>query len=210
MPQNSDAVPDSLAAGEVTRLLAAARAGDRAAFDDIYQLVYRELRRIAHGQRGRAAPDAMLSTTALVNEAYLKLVPASRSRIDDRRHFFSLAARAMRQILVDAARRRATEKRGAGVLTDVPDIEQIGQASPQRAEEVVALDAALDRLESLDERLGKLVELRFFAGLSVDEIAELLAVSDRTVKREWRRAKAFLQHELEAGGFGANPRQIPT
>ena len=182
-------------AGEVTRLLAAAHAGDRAAFDQVYGLVYRELHRIAHGQLRRAERDATLSTTALVHETYLKLLPHAGAPLADRQHFFALAARAMRQILVDAARRRQAEKRGGAEWR--VDLDAVDPAMTTRAAEFVALDEALDKLEVLDEPLARLVELRFFAGLSVLELAELREVSQRTVGRDWRRAKAFLQLELE-------------
>ena len=201
MHPEGEHAPAAADTGEVTRLLEAARAGDRAAFDAIYEVVYRELRRIAHGQRGRVGGLATLSTTALVSETYLKLLPAAHTRIEDRQHFFALAARVMRQILVDAARRRCASKRGAELSVGVAEIEQVGIPAMTRPDELVALDAALSSLESLDERLGRLVELRFFAGQSIEELATLLGVSDRTVKRDWRRAKAFLQHELELSGF---------
>lgn len=182
-------------AGEVTLLLAAARAGDRAAYDRVYEVVYRELRRIAHGQLGGGRRDVTLSTTALVHETYLKLLPHAEARLADRQHFFALAARAMRQILVDAARRRKAGKRGAGEMR--LDVAELDLPVAIRAAEFVALDEALARLEQLDEPLARFVELRFFGGLSVAELAELLAVSERTVGRDWRRAKAFLQLELE-------------
>jgi RNA polymerase sigma factor (TIGR02999 family) len=186
-------------AGEVTRLLSAAQSGDREAFDRAYDLVYGELRRIAHGQLRRGGRDPTLSTTALVHEAYLKLLPHSDAPMADRQHFFALAARAMRQILVDAARRRQADKRGGAELR--VDAEDVDLPVAQRAAEFIAIDEALERLETLDEPLARLVELRFFVGLSVQELAELLGVSERTVGREWRRARAFLQLELERSGM---------
>ncbi len=201
MPPEGGHAHAAAGAGEVTRLLEAARAGDRVAFDAIYGLVYRELRRIAHGQRGHRMGLETLSTTALVSETYLKLLPAAHTRIQDRQHFFALAARAMRQILVDTARRGSAAKRGAELRVDLAEIEQVSIPAATRSAEMVALDAALTRLESLDERLARLVELRFFGGRSIEELATLLGISDRTVKRDWRRAKAFLQHELELSGF---------
>jgi RNA polymerase sigma factor (TIGR02999 family) len=196
----SPPTPTPDASGEVTRVLAAARQGDRDAFDRVYALVYRELRHIAHGQRRLDRPDATLSTTALVHEAYVKLLPHSLP-IADRQHFFALAARAMRQILVDAARRRQAAKRGGDAVVLGSDALEVPEA--ERAAEFVALDDALSRLEALDPRLGKLVELRYFGGLSVEETAETLELSDSTVKRDWRRARAFLQRELERAGFTA-------
>jgi RNA polymerase sigma factor (TIGR02999 family) len=186
--------PDS-PAGEVTALLAAARAGNSAAYGRVYDLVYRELRRIAHGQLARGPRDGTLRTTALVHEAYLKLLPHAEAPLADRQHFFAVAARAMRQILVDAARKRKADKRGAGEVQ--LDVAEIDLPVAIRATEFVALDEALARLEELDEPLARLVELRFSGGLSVGEPAELLAVSERTIGRDWRRAKAFLQRELE-------------
>src|SRR5260370_1040843 len=201
MPPEGGHAHGAADAGEVTRLLEAARAGDRVAFDAISGLAYGELRRIAHGTRGNRMGLETLSTTALVSETYLKLLPAAQTRIQDRQHFFALAARAMRQILVDTARRGSAAKRGAELRVDLAEIEQVSIPAATRSAEMVALDAALTRLEALDERLARLVELRFFGGRSIEELATLLGISDRTVKRDWRRAKAFLQHELELSGF---------
>lgn len=186
-------------AEEITTLLAAAGAGDRGASDRLFEAVYAELRRIARRQRAAAAPSATLSTTALVHEAYLKLSGDARWTVEDRRHFFALAARAMRHVLVDHVRRRGRLKRGGGALA--LDIEAEEIAAPDRADELVALDEALDRLESVEPELARLVEWRFFAGLSVEEIAELVGVSDRTVKRRWRSARAFLYQDLAAQGL---------
>src|SRR6185503_3890299 len=142
-----------------------------------------------------------LSTTALVNETYLKLAGERPWSARDRSHFFALAARAMRQILVDHARRRARQKRGGGLAP--VSLNEALLPAPDRAEELLALDAALLRLEALDAELAQIVEWRFFAGLSVEEVAELLAISDRTVKRHWRAARAFLFQELQSQGFVA-------
>jgi RNA polymerase sigma-70 factor, ECF subfamily len=177
--------------GEITRLLAEAGGG---ALDRVFALVYEELRHQAHRRRAFRRPDETLSTTALVHETYLKLMGAENREWRDRGHFFALAARAMRQILIDDARRRTAGKRGAGEVPAVLDEERIGFAS--RAEDLLALDVALDRLTALDQRLGRLVELRFFAGLSVEETAAALDLSPRTVKRDWRRARAFLYDSL--------------
>jgi RNA polymerase sigma factor (TIGR02999 family) len=187
--------------GEITLLLAAARDGERDAMDRVFGLVYRELRSLAHRQLGYGQRDGTLQTTALVHEAYLKLARRETLELRDRAHFFALAARAMRQILVDYARERLAQKRGGGALVLELDEGRSAASSPDDGPfasdaEVLALDAALTRLATLDERLGKLVELRFFGGLSVEETAKLLAVSDRTVKRDWRRARAFLHVEL--------------
>jgi RNA polymerase sigma factor (TIGR02999 family) len=196
-PDDSEA--SAPGAEEITTLLAAAGAGDRGASDRLFEAVYAELRRIARRQRAATAPSATLSTTALVHEAYLKLSGEARWSVEDRRHFFALAARAMRHVLVDHVRRRGRLKRGGGAVALELEAEEV--AAPDRGEELVALDEALDRLESVEPELAQLVEWRFFAGLSVEEIAELTGVSDRTVKRRWRAARAFLYQDLAAQGL---------
>lgn len=179
---------------EITRLLAAVGAGDAAARETLYALVYPDLRRIASAHlRGRGS--ATLSTTGMVNEAYLRL--AGAGDWESRVHFLSVASRAMRQILVDHARRRLAAKRGGGQAHLTLDEAQAG-ATP-RALEVLALDQALGRLESLSPRLTQVVELRFFGGLSVEETAGALGVTDRTVKRDWRKARSLLLTWLEDG-----------
>ena len=181
--------------GEITSLLADLREGDRSAMDRLFPLVYREFRERAHNQLARRRPGETLSTTALVNEAYLKLVDSAHQSYQDRIHFFAVASRAMRQILVDYARRNMAEKRGSGrVVTLEPD----AVANPDRAEELIALDEGLEQLEKLDPRLVRTVELRFFGGLSVEETADALGVSPRTVKRDWQRARAFLFEAVRA------------
>ena len=181
--------------GEITSLLADLREGDRSAMDRLFPLVYREFHERAHKQLARRRPGETLSTTALVNEAYLKLVDSAHQSYQDRIHFFAVASRAMRQILVDYARRTMAEKRGSGrVVTLEPD----AVANPDRAEELIALDEGLEQLEKLDPRLVRTVELRFFGGLSVEETADALGVSPRTVKRDWQRARAFLFEAVRA------------
>lgn len=179
--------------GDITGLLAALREGDRAALDRLFPLVYRELHDRAHGQLARHRPGDTLSTTALVHEAYLKLTDSAHQTYQDRVHFFAVASRAMRQILVDYARRRMAVKRG-GAPPVTLDPEVVGD--PGRPEELVALDEALVRLEALDERLARTVEMRFFGGLSVEETAAALGVSPRTVKRDWRKARAVLYQDI--------------
>lgn len=179
-----------LVEGEVTRLLAELRGGDRTALDRLFPVVYRELHGRAHHQLARHRPGDTLSTTALVHEAYLKLTDSAGQSYNDRIHFFAVASRAMRQILVDHARRKAAEKRGGG-LREV-SLDPADLASPDRAGELLALDEALGELAVLDERLARTVELRFFGGLSVEETADVMAVSPRTIKRDWRKARAFL------------------
>jgi RNA polymerase sigma factor (TIGR02999 family) len=187
--------------GEITRLLGALRAGDPTALDRLVPLVYDELKRRAHWQL--VGGDSSLSTTALVHETYLKLLDASAVVAENRAHFYHVAAKAMRQIVVDYARKRLAAKRGGGARPLCLDEARLGVV--EQAEEVVALHAALDRLEGLDPRLAEVVELRFFGGLSVEEVAEALAVTPRTVKRDWRKARTFLYQEMRGGGVGAGP-----
>jgi RNA polymerase sigma factor (TIGR02999 family) len=182
--------PEEVAAGEVTRLLADWRAGDRAAADRLFAIVYDELRRVAHRALADQRNEATLRTTALVHETYLRLVGSFRPASDDRRRFFGAAAKAMRRILIDRARERLAEKRGAGERPVELDENRAGLESD--ALEVLAVDEALAALERHDARLAELVELRFFAGFSVEESAGLLGVSERTVKRDWRRARGLL------------------
>jgi RNA polymerase sigma factor (TIGR02999 family) len=179
---------------DVTRLLAALGHGESHAFGQLFPLVYSELKEIARRQLRRGAEAETLNTTAVVHEAYLKLVGSGGASINDSNHFFALAARAMRQILVDHARSHISQKRGGGVRPMVLDDRDV--QVDVNAEAILDLDAALDRLAALDERLGRVVELRFYAGLSIDETAELLGVTDRTVKRDWRKARALLYQDL--------------
>ena len=180
--------------GDITGLLAAFRDGDRGALDRLFPIVYRELRERAHRQlAGRRSGDT-LSTTALVHEAYLKLTGSAHQTYEDRIHFFAVASRAMRQILVDYARRHAAAKRGSGDRPLSLDPEAV--PGPGRSEELLELDEALAKLERLDERLGRVVELRFFGGLSVEEVGDAMGVSPRTVKRDWRKARAFLYQTI--------------
>ncbi len=177
----------------ITSLLQAAHEGDVAALNAVFASVYEELHRLAHRVRGGRAGET-LGTTALVHEAYLKLVPSADQTWQGRAHFFSVAARAMRQVLVDAARHRDAQKRGGGgllvTLGDQAHTRSVG------ADELLALDEALRRLGALDERRVRIVEHRFFAGLTTAETAEVLGISVPTVEREWRAAKAWLSREL--------------
>jgi RNA polymerase sigma factor (TIGR02999 family) len=182
--------------GEITQLLRRMQAGDRDAADRLVVEVYPELRKIAARHMRRERDGHTLQTTALVHEAYLKLVNQREADWTNRAHFFAVAAQIMRRILVDHARTRLAEKRGGGVMA-LPLDEAI-VFTPERSEQVVALDEALTRLEARDERVGRVVELRFFAGLSVEETAEALRISTRTVKRDWQFGRAWLQAELES------------
>lgn len=179
----------------ITAMLHAAAGGDRAVLDELFEHVYGELRGLAHRLR-RGGRGQTLCTTALVHEAYLKLVPSADIDWRGRAHFFGVAARAMRQILVDAARwraRRQQEGEDAWAIT----FDESAHATPMQAEDLVALDEALSRLEQLDARQARVVELRWFVGLTAPEAAEVLGVSEPTVNRDWRAARAWLRRELE-------------
>jgi RNA polymerase sigma factor (TIGR02999 family) len=178
---------------ELSTQLSAARSGDRDAFARAYAAAYDELRRLARRQLRAMRPGDTLATTALVNEAFLKLVrhPVGCA---DRHHFFALAARAMRQILVDYARERQSRKRGGGLRQTTLDAENLSVEAI--AAEMIDIDAALTRLASVDEWLGRLVEWRFFGGMTEEEIAEAEGIATRTVRRDWQKARAFLYGEL--------------
>lgn len=182
---------------EVTRLLRAWGQGDQQALEQLTPVVYDELRRMArHYMRGERDGHT-LQTTALVNEAYLRLVDAAGVNWQDRAHFFAVSAQMMRRILVDSARSRGSRKRGGATprvnLDDIPDV------SSGRANELVALDDALNALAEIDPRKVKVIELRFFGGLSVEETAEVLKISPQSVMRDWKLAKAWLMRELSRG-----------
>jgi len=181
-------------AGEITLLLIEWREGRSEAPGELFPLVYEELRALARGQLRRHPAGETLRPTALVHEAYLKLVDQTRVRINDREHFFALAAKAMRQILVDHARRSSALKRGGDAIRTVLSQDDASVELP--VVEMLALDEALSHLESLEPRLAQVVELRFFGGLSVEETAAALDLSSRTVKRDWRKARAFLYTEI--------------
>lgn len=182
---------------DLTRLLLAWGDGDREALDRLMPLVYAELhglaRRYLRGQRR----DVGLQTTALVNEAYLRLIDAGRVQWQNRAHFFGISARLLRQILVDIARSRDTQKRG-GHARHVP-LEEALAAGPAPDEDLVALDEALKELAAFDARKAEVVELRFFGGLTLEEAAEALDVSPETIKRDWRLARSWLRRRLEGG-----------
>jgi RNA polymerase sigma factor (TIGR02999 family) len=182
-------------AGEVTRLLREWSAGDRNALERLLPLVYDELRRCAGAYLRRERAGHTLQPTALVHEAYLKLVGGETVAWKDRAHFFGVAARAMRQVLVDHARARNTAKRGEGQVLVALEAAS-GAATPPRNLDLLDLDRALSKLAGLDERQSRLVELRLFAGLTIEESAEVLRVSHATVSREWKHAEAWLQREM--------------
>jgi RNA polymerase sigma factor (TIGR02999 family) len=183
----------------VTQLLDRLRAGDRSALDALLPMVYDELRRIARGQRQRLASSLTVNTTALVHEAYLKLVKDRARNYSDRSHFFAVAATAMRQLLIDEAKRHAAKKRGSGRRPISLDSVEVGIEG--QAESLLELDRALDKLGQVSPRLLRVVECRFFGGLTETETAAALAVTDRTIRRDWAKARAWLA--VEMGGAAA-------
>jgi RNA polymerase sigma factor (TIGR02999 family) len=187
----------------VTSLLLAWADGDEGALNQLVPLVHRELRRLAQGAMSRERPHQTLQPTALVNEVYLRLVDMKNVRWTDRAHFFALSARLMRRILVDIARSRRYQKRGGGAPTVRLDEARI--TAPERGEDLVALDEALQRLAELDPRRSQVVELRFFGGLGVEEVADVLNVSRHTVMRDWTLARTWLFRELRRSSIPSGP-----
>jgi RNA polymerase sigma factor (TIGR02999 family) len=185
---------------DVTKLLNAWSQGDREALDRLMPLVYDELRKLAQHYLQSERPGSTLQSTALVHEAYLRLVKHEPMDLQGRSHFFGIAARLIRQVLVDHARKRGAAKRGSGELR-LAFNESMGVTTAGDVD-LRLLDDALTSLAHLDERQGRLVELRFFAGLSVEETALVMGVSERTIKREWASARAWLFRELARGGAG--------
>jgi len=179
---------------QVTELLIDWSNGDKAALDKLMPLVYDELRRLARYYMRRERAGATLQTTALVNEAYLRLIDQKNVRWQNRAHFFGIAAQLMRRILIDSARKRLNSKRGGDVRK--VSLDKAEFVARGRNTDLVALDDALTDLEAIDQRKSKVVELRFFGGLNIEETAELMAISPATVQREWSMAKAWLYREL--------------
>lgn len=179
---------------DITELLHRFQDGDDVARNELVEAVYAELRVIAARHMGRERGEHTLQTTALVNEAYLKLVNIKSAQWQDRAHFFAVAARVMRQILVDHARQRLAGKRGGGVM--VMQLNEALAYSPEEPHVMLQVDEALTRLSGEDELVGKVIELRFFGGLSVEETAHVLKVPKRTVEREWTFGRAWLRTEL--------------
>src|SRR6266478_6217523 len=184
----------SVSQHRVTQLLEQWSHGDDAALAELTPLVYDELRRLAHRHMGGERPDHTLQTTALVNEAYLRLADQTNPSWQDRAHFFAVAARVMREILVSYARSQRAEKRGGGALKI--ELDEAALVSPEESREIVELHEALERLATLDSRKAQVVELKYFGGLNYDEMAEVLKISPVTVRRDWRLAKAWLYTEL--------------
>jgi RNA polymerase sigma factor (TIGR02999 family) len=183
---------------EITRLLAEWAGGDRAALDRLTPLVHAELRRIARRQMSGERHGHTLQATALVNEAYLRLAGQGGFEWQSRAHFFAVCAQVMRHILIDHARAHARDKRGGGAAH--VSLDEAAVVAGERASELLALDEALRALEAVDAQKGRIVELRYFTGLSVEETAEVLKISPTTVRREWRRAKAWLYRAISEGG----------
>ena len=181
---------------KVTKLLADWSHGDQGALGKLTPLVYEELRRLAHRYMQGQRPDHTLQTTALVNEAYLRLADQKKPSFKNRSHFFAVAAKAMRQILVNQAEAAQRQKRGAGSAKI--DLEEAALIAPQRPREILELDEALERLATLDSRKAQVVELSYFGGLNQGEIAEVLKISTITVRRDWVFAKAWLYAELHS------------
>src|SRR5437899_7042014 len=186
----------SVSQQRVTELLAHWSDGDDAALAELTPLVYEELRHLAHHFMEGQRPDHTLQTTALVNEAYLRLADQTNPRWQNRAHFFAVAARAMRQILVSYARRQRSQKRGGGAVK--VDLDEAALVSPQESKEIVDLHEALERLATLDSRKAQVVELKYFGGLNYDEMADVLKISRVTVRRDWEFAKVWLYTELHS------------
>lgn len=188
---------------EVTALLAQARSGDKLASDQLFALVYQDLRGIAARQLGRANGDVQRATS-LVHEAWFRLGRPEAMALNDRQHFFAVAARAMRQLAIDHARERSADKRGGGIEPlPLHDLEVAG--ADLRDADLLALDQALDALREMEPALAQLVEMRFFAGLEIEEVASLTGRSASSVKRDWRRARAFLHAQLGGADDAVQP-----
>src|SRR5215211_5013947 len=187
----------TLSPQEVTQLLADWAKGDRSALDKLLPLVHAELRRIAQRQMNQERPGHTLQATALVNEAYLKLAGQQGFEWHNRAHFFAVCAQVMRHILIDHARAHARDKRGGGAIQ--VSLNETSAIVGEKAEDFIALDDALRLLERVDPQKGKIVELRYFAGLSIEQTAEVLNISPRTVRREWQRSKAWLYRMITEG-----------
>lgn len=185
---------DTTDKSEVTQLLIQVSEGEQQAYDRLFPLVYEELKRIARIQLNREYGNPTLSKTELVHEVYLKLIDQTRIEWEDRTHFYAIAARSMRQILVDHARKKKAQKRGGNKTHITLEEDEINIR--EHAEQIVALDELLDQLLELDERMAKIVELRFFGGMSIEETAGLLDISTSTVDRDWQKARGWLYQRL--------------
>ncbi|MEL7834837.1 sigma-70 family RNA polymerase sigma factor [Fodinibius sp. Rm-B-1B1-1] len=182
---------------EVTQLLKRLSKGENGIFDKLYPLIYDQLHRIAHSHMSRQSPDHTLSKTELVHEAYLKMIDQTQISFNDKTHFLAIASRCMRQILIDHARKKYADKRG-GKEKDVTFIDGILNAQKQQAKELINIDAALDELEELNDRLARVIEMRFFGEMTIAQTAEALDISESTVKRDWMKARGWLYNKLKS------------
>jgi RNA polymerase sigma factor (TIGR02999 family) len=183
---------------DVTQLLVEWRNGNRSALDRLIPLVEGELRRLARSYMRRERSDHTLQTTALINEAYMRLVKQRKVQWQNRAHFFAIAAQLMRRVLIDHAKGHRRAKRGGGAIR--VSLDDVAAPFTDRSEELLALDAALNKLSAIDARKGQVVEMRYFGGLTFEEAAEVLEVSPNTVMRDWRMARAWLEREISGGG----------
>lgn len=197
-PPESDAAPEAAPCASVTALLEVAQAGDARAMHQLFTLVYDELHRLARSHRRRWSGDDTMNTTALLHEAFIKLTAGATPRFENRHHFFATASKAMRQVLVNYAEARHAAKRGSGAQ-HVP-LDEDALVADDTIDELLDLDRALHALEARSPRQARVVECRVFGGLSVDETAEVLAISPATVKREWQVASAALFQSLKGAG----------
>jgi RNA polymerase sigma factor (TIGR02999 family) len=195
-------VSPKTAQSQITQLLKEWGEGKGQALDELMPLVYSELKRLAGSYLRRERPDHTLQSAALVNEAYVRLIDQNQVQWQNRAHFFGIAAQMMRRILVDHARGHLADKRGAGV--PVLSLDEVVVEAQNQSVDLLDLDEALNKLEKLDPQQGKIVELRFFSGLSIEETATVLGISPATVKREWAAARAWLYREVSAKANGGN------
>ena len=183
---------------DITELISAANAGDAAAADRLFQSLYAELRRIAHAKLRNGQGPTLLDTTSLVHECYLRLLKLEHLRVDNRAHYLAYSARVMRSVIVDLVREAQAERRGGGQHLVTLDT-GIADAAPAGDDQILAVHEALEALAAVDERLVRVVEMRYFVGLEMDEIALALNVGKRTVERDWEKARSFLYASLKAG-----------
>lgn len=181
--------------GDITSLIQRAREGDRGALDSLFEVMYPDLRRIAHARLRRGFSDPDVGTTVLVNECYLKLRDAQRLEATDRAHFFAYTASAMRSIIVDIARAKATERHGANAVHVTLDDDMV-DGNPVAAEQILRVNEALEQIGEFEVRLMQLVEMRYFGGMTDPEIAEAMGITDRTVRRDWQKARLLLAEAL--------------
>lgn len=179
-----------------TELLVRLKKGEEGIYDKLYPLIYEELKQLAYAHMSRQEPDHTLTKTELVHEAYLKMIDQTKIDFTDKSHFLAIASRCMRQILIDYARKKHAKKRG-GKMKDKTFIDELFQSNENNAEELINIDTALDKLEELNNRLAKVVEMRFFGQMTIDETAEVLNISKSTVKRDWIKARGWLYKELK-------------